>query len=313
MTRWNYALCAGLLLVACSTEQERNPGKGEAALLRQAAMQKPDNSNPSGTKESSYQITFFPTTPGMLDDLQVQVSGCNAPTTYRWQINGKIVEQGNSARLTHGSYQRDDTVTATINCGGEVSEATIVISNTAPVIDEVRIKGEGVVTGEPIEAEVTAHDADGDPVDIIYKWQVNGKDIPGESGPILPSGAAQSGDKIGVTVTATDQWGPGKPLTGKVFLVQNAPPHFTSRPPDNFQSETYRYRAVAVDPDNDILTYRVAKGPDQMQIDEKTGEIRWPVSLEQGSTAYVRITASDPQGNQAVQEFTISVSGKKAP
>ena len=58
----------------------------------------------------------------------------------------------------------------------------------------------------------------------------------------------------------------------------------------------------AIDPDGDVLTYRLSDAPDDMAIDETTGEIIWvPNPLDIGASYNATVTVSDSHGGTASQ------------
>jgi len=69
---------------------------------------------------------------------------------------------------------------------------------------------------------------------------------------------------------------------------------------------------VASDPDGDPLRYQLVSGPLGMSIDAQ-GMVHWslpPPESRAGEYA-VKIQAADPNGGQAVQEFTLRLEARK--
>ena len=52
-------------------------------------------------------------------------------------------------------------------------------ANTPPVVDSVTVTPASPTTGQTVTANVTSHDADGDPLTTSYQWTRNGTDISG--------------------------------------------------------------------------------------------------------------------------------------
>ncbi len=71
--------------------------------------------------------------------------------------------------------------------------------------------------------------------------------------------------------------------------------------------KVYHYDALAIDPDDDPVTYSIVEGPGGMILDPQTGEIRWAPTGDQVGSNRVVIEANDGRGGIATQEFTISV------
>ncbi len=91
-------------------------------------------------------------------------------------------------------------------------------------------------------------------------------------------------------------------------LNVNHPPAITSIPvTDAVPGAAYNYDVVAVDPDNDPLTYALASAPAGMTIDS-LGRITWsPQTSDIGSQPVV-VTVDDGRGGIVNQSFTISVA-----
>lgn len=67
---------------------------------------------------------------------------------------------------------------------------------------------------------------------------------------------------------------------------------------------TYRYEVVAVDPDDDDITYELLYGPENSSINTQTGELTWITEL--GSYNFT-VLASDGHGGTDVQSFVVNV------
>ena len=96
------------------------------------------------------------------------------------------------------------------------------------------------------------------------------------------------------------------------YRVGNTVPVFTSQPQtEAVAGQQYQYTAVAVDTDGDRLSYQLGVGPEGMQVDTDTGEVRW---REPWLGEYaVRIEAHDGQGGVGEQAYTLTVRLANAP
>jgi YD repeat-containing protein len=96
----------------------------------------------------------------------------------------------------------------------------------------------------------------------------------------------------------------------------NNPPVIVSSAPTSIQlGHLYRYQIVAVDPENDPLTYRIVTSPSFASVDA-FGMLTWsPAWYHVGSRRFV-VGADDGRGNLVTQEFAIDVtteSSNRAP
>lgn len=72
-------------------------------------------------------------------------------------------------------------------------------------------------------------------------------------------------------------------------------------------NQLYHYESLAIDPDNDTVTYSILSGPGGMILDVVTGAIRWAPTNEQLGINRVVLQADDGRGGLSTQDFTIHV------
>ncbi|MBI2137948.1 hypothetical protein HYU13_00005, partial [Candidatus Woesearchaeota archaeon] len=95
----------------------------------------------------------------------------------------------------------------------------------------------------------------------------------------------------------------------------NQPPVITSTPVTTLREvfgsklvSTYSYHVKAEDQDNEAVVFSLDKFPDGMKIDTWTGLITWKPTAEQVKSRHeVIVRATDPHGEFAVQQFTITI------
>lgn len=96
----------------------------------------------------------------------------------------------------------------------------------APVMASAVI-GTGYTVNSTIVSNVSATDADGDPISYLYQWFVNGVAAPGQTGAAL-SGAFSMGDQVYVRVTPTDGTLTGLALNSNTTTIGNSVPSLSS-------------------------------------------------------------------------------------
>ena len=105
-------------------------------------------------------------------------------------------------------------------------------------------------------------------------------------------------------------------------IILNRPPLITSTPVVSaLQDELYSYQVVAVDPDNDTLSYNLTVFPSlpdsehNMTIDRATGLIQWHSTRSDVATSphNVTVEVSDPYEGVAVQSYQIAVMAVNQP
>jgi RHS repeat-associated protein len=99
-------------------------------------------------------------------------------------------------------------------------------------------------------------------------------------------------------------------VTDGMSLTDNVAPRFiTSAPLEGAARQLYRYDAVAVDPNDDPVTFDLTLAPEGMAIDSATGTIVWTPRTSQTGPQNVVVRARDNQGGVTQQAFTIQVAG----
>ncbi len=108
-----------------------------------------------------------------------------------------------------------------------------------------------------------------------------------------------------LVIQVTDQYG-ARDVQRVVVSVQ-AFPEFTSLPVVTATvAQPYTYQALASDRDGDPVIYSVLSGPAGLVINASSGAVTWPSPVT--GTAAVVLAATDPDGNQGKQSFSIRVT-----
>ena len=167
----------------------------------------------------------------------------------------------------------------------------------------------------------TPRAADPDPNEVLT-WVLSnaptGMLIDSKTGKItwqVPGSLA--GRKVPVAVRVTDQAGAHDTQSFSLLVAkQNSKPSIVSTAPAiGFANTTFRYQALASDPDSgDILTWSRTQGPTSLSIDASTGLVTWkiPIGL-QGQKIKVAIRVRDQAGAFAEQIFTLDIKRNNTP
>lgn len=99
--------------------------------------------------------------------------------------------------------------------------------------------------------------------------------------------------------------------TGKFGLYANSQDKasFTTPTVAPVRGDDYVYEAMAEDPEQDALTWKLVSGPNGMQIDESTGKITWKAEDKEEGEHEVVIEVRDTEGNVDKQSYTLSING----
>lgn len=184
--------------------------------------------------------------------------------------------------------------------GQEVNHAP-VITSTAP---------NAATVNRSLRYVPTFNDADGDPVIWSLVSAPSGMGIDPFTGTILWRPAVNQLGNHTVVLQATD---PMLASTTQTFTIlvrgNNTPPVILSSAiTEAAVQQDYEYRVQAQDAEGDALVYALNSAPSGMVIDPATGIITWLPTSGQVGSHNIQVTASDEQGGQAVQNFTVVVS-----
>jgi hypothetical protein len=183
----------------------------------------------------------------------------------------------------------------------------IRILNSPPVILQVDLEPKPAYASDTLRAQVKGSDVDGDFVYYIYQWEKNGTLLTEERSDVLEPGRFKKGDSILVSVTPDDREVLGKPLKSDPVMISNSPPLIVSSPPPSVTGALYTYPVQAKDPDQDPIVFSLKKGPKGMEIDSKTGLIRWEIRKEAKGAHNIEIEASDNEEAKSFQRYTLTV------
>jgi len=244
---------------------------------------------------------------------ETPVQAIVAPTpageiTYRWELNRLILSDENSSMLQPKSrFSKGDQVSVVVTDGNTSATTSVKILNTPPVVRSVNVNPNSIYRGIDITINPVGYDADGDSIQYNYKWTVNDNDLPNNT-PVLNGNQFKRGDRVAFAVIPSDSEGEGEPFRSQTVTIPNGPPRFASTPPLDFKAETYSYQAVAIDPDDDPLTYSLITGPNGMIINTKTGLLTLQIKKEHAGTHIIEIEVKDSQGSKDLQKYSLTLT-----
>lgn len=297
---------AFLLLASSCSERETSTLKQVDVVQADRSQTSPaqQEGSPSSTQEN---VRILPSEPKTDDHLRVIVSGLKGKLTYRWDVNGSMME-GFGSSLPNTAFKKGDHVNVAVLANGESFYAEAMIHNTPPEIVSLSVSPGNFYRGIDIEVIARGSDTDKDEISYSYSWLINGEEQLFESEAILPGDSFRKGDQIVAVVTPYDGEERGLSYRTGELVAANAPPYFVSTPPEIIDSTGYRYQLQAVDPDDDMLRYRLEDAPVGMSVDETTGLITWEITPAHAGENIIRIVVSDPDGAETAQEFTMNLA-----
>lgn len=199
--------------------------------------------------------------------------------------------------------------------GGTVTQdfkVTVQGVNDPPKI--VSTAPQRALAGKPFSYEPKAVDPDtNDTLTWVILNAPTGMQIDTKTGKLtwlVPTGL--SGQKANVSIQVSDTSGANDTQSFALQITkQNSSPAIVSQAPTLvFEGSTFRYQALASDPDTgDTLTWSRVSGPTGLSIDSTTGLVEWKVPTGLSSkTITVTIRVSDQVGAFVDQTFTLNVT-----
>lgn len=296
---------------SASQDKEKSVTKtvSELAELPAVSQTKTDHS-------ASLQAVLLPENPTVMDILTVEIKTGRGvgipPVTIRWYVNENIV-QGEGNNLDLSPFMPGDDVYAEVIFDGDAYEPvmteTMIVANAPPEV--IQAAGE-IVTASGrhifrVNADVT--DPDRDRVTVTFRFYVNGTLFSDDKSGDLDISNLKRGDKVTCVILARDERGGEGEKSIPTYTVNNRPPTIVSRPPRSIAGDVFRYKIASQDPDGDELVYELLEGPEGMVLLEDT--LHWDVrSADTSGTFRAVVKATDGNGGNATQEFSLSVSSK---
>ena len=186
--------------------------------------------------------------------------------------------------------------------------------NQPPRIQSIRFTPGEPLPGQPVRATVMAKDPDGDGIELLYSWKVNGRAVDG-SGPEIVLGRVSRNDPVSVTVIASDGRGQSEPSTATA-RVGNRPPRVLeivihTRGSSEGDRGEWVAEAIADDPDGDSIDFDYVWRKDDRVVGEDQALRR--SGWDRGDEITVTVVARDRDDESAPVESLPIVIGNAAP
>jgi hypothetical protein len=238
---------------------------------------------------------------------------------HTWTVNNRRTANSGSTFEVPSNLRKGDTIEVSVTASDGKANSVpsvqaLVIGNRRPTVQEIRIHIQGNEDGQMGRwvADPTGQDPDGDEISFRYSWILNGKRMSNDTAE-LDRSSRRRGDELQLVVWAMDGESESAPLESAPFTIENSAPDIDSRPPPMDPSGLFAYSVKASDRDGDRrLRYSLPQGPDGMEIDAFTGELRWQATYRHAGEHMVEIAVDDRQGGVTTQTFYVEVSSGPA-
>jgi hypothetical protein len=234
--------------------------------------------------------------------------------TYQWLRNDEEIIGQNQNTLKKENFKKGDLIQVRVTPSDKKVSGTpflsdpVKILNSPPVIEEVWIEPKVAYVTDRLKTHLKSFDPDRDFIYFSYRWEKNGVILDEERDEFLERGRLKKGDSIAVIVTPDDRETLGTPKKSEPLIISNSPPLILSSPPTSVEKTTYTYQVRANDPDNDPITFTLKSGPKGMEMDNKTGLIKWEIRKEDIGTYSIEIEVSDEAGAKSIQRYTLTIN-----
>ncbi len=229
---------------------------------------------------------------------------------YEWTVDGAAIENRSSEFMlkdvSKGSYVEVSVTARDQEDASESMEVGAMIGNRPPVLKGVVFEPLGEVSvANDVTAAPRSYDPDGDEVEYLYSWRVNGSEASTEA--LLSAEDFTRGDKIVLEVIADDGEDESKPLVSAPITVINAKPRIVSSP-TGFGGEQFSYTLEVEDPDRDRgFRFHLVQGPDGMSVDSLNGIVSWVPRNGQEGNHMVEVAVEDQKGGEDRQRFELTL------
>jgi hypothetical protein len=145
--------------------------------------------------------------------------------SYQWYVDGELSGASSSSTLPASATRKGQTWRVVVNppssaLGWEKGEDTVVIQNAPPTVSGVDVRlSDTSVTSSLSCVPGTGSDADADPVEYSYTWEVNNIPIIGESNTVLDRAFFSMGGSVACIVTPFDGESTGASLRSREVNV----------------------------------------------------------------------------------------------
>ncbi len=315
------AFAIALACAACGQSSEA-PVEHEAAPHANAPASSSGAENEAPTIENA---ALLPDPAGASDPITLDVKVRDKDrdrltTTIEWYRNGSVDSELSGTVVDAGTFQRGDRVYAMVYVSDghhDVNAQThvLTIGNAAPRARRVFVGPNEATAGDILVAQAEVDDADGDSVQLSYRWYKNGAEIPAATESRLSPGTVRRGDKVSVEVSGSDGTDQGPWVQSPPVVIANADPKITSQPSyEMTPTGSYTYAIEVKDADGDTpLRFELVEGPPGMTVDASSGVVSWKVPESASGNSKVEVAVSDSSGGRATQDWILSVDWAQPP
>ncbi len=293
------------VLSGCGREERRIPPSSRGAST-------------AGGPAPASPVSLMPEKPDVRTGIRAVLTGLPRGASasvkkVRWFINGTEYSTYEEEQLPGNMIRKGDVVRARaeIETGGKtlaVESSEAAVRNSPPDVVAADLSDLAPKTGMEIRAIPTGRDADGDPVTFLYRWFLDGKEVPGETANFLSLAGVAKGTWVHAEIQATDGSDSGPIFYTPKIRVVNTPPKVAQVAIIKGTGGRYAANVRARDADGDPVTIVAKSLPPGVDLTENT--LSWEEgAVRPGMDKPVVLLLSDGDGGEVEYSFFLS-SGK---
>lgn len=187
-------------------------------------------------------------------------------------------------------------------------------ANEPPVVRSVRLEPPQPSQSDTLRAKVNAHDPEGDPVQLSYRWLVDGLPLTDEGAELALADVAK-GARVEVIVTPSDGSSEGEPGSAVATVIDRAPVvnGIAIEPPRSvYPGDKVVVTPTGSDPDGDFVDFHFEWLVNGRPV-EADGRSFETAGLKRGDRIRVRVVATDGNNDSRPEESADIVVGSAHP
>jgi len=234
----------------------------------------------------------------------------NVVFTFRWTMNGTLIEGLSSATVQGISFASGDKLRCEVTpfdgveYGPELSSNIVSLFNNPPSIDTVTVEPLDPTTNAVLTCTPSGwFDPEGDPPDYVFQWYVNAQPLAGQTTPTLAGDLFSKGEQVSCRATPGDGLAQGAPLLSLPVTILNSMPTFAGASINpqtgNKQTEFTCMPFGWSDADDDSETAHYLWFLDGQSIEGQAQATITPVMMQPGQTLTCQVTPFDGESEGA--------------
>lgn len=303
------------LVVACGDEDAKPSG---APLVRERSA--PSEERSENQAPVVERLALNPPQPvsGQQIEAGIDVSDADGDPIrleLEWRQDGRVIQGGGKTTVTpeHLAKGQQVEVVVTASDGRDRSEpvrAAVTAGNQPPLIQALYLAPDGEVTpGQEVTAAPRGLDPDGDELEYVYEWLLNGQLVRGADEVRFDTGKLKRGDRLQARVRVSDGEAESPVAESMTLTLANRAPLLAGLPTITTRDGAFRADLEAQDPDGDrSLRFRVIQGPPGLTVDAITGGLHWRPGADAAGTHPVEVAVGDSFGAESAMSFELTVA-----